>query len=184
MQFFPFLLNVIYKLKIKILKAIVWSTMVYGAEGWTLRNADRQKIEAAEMWFYRRLLSISWKEKRTNESILKQLGVNRELYGEVVRRNMGFFGHTARSGCPLTRDIIQGKMEHKRKRGKPKTTYMDNINEWTGGSTAESFHMALNRDSWRERTWQAVQAANAPTVRRQSQTAPRRIGTRRTTLDE
>ena len=83
--------------------------MVYGAEGWTLRKADRQKIEAAEMWFYRRLLSISWKEKRTNESILKQLGVNRYLYAEVVKRKMGFFGHTARSGCPLTRDIIQGK---------------------------------------------------------------------------
>ena len=142
---------------------------MYGAEGWTIRKADKQKIEAAEMWFYRRLLSINWKARRTNDSILQQLGVKRELYATVVKRKMGFFGHTARSGCPLTRDIIQGKMEYKRKCGRPKTRYMDNICDWTGGSTAESFHMALNRDSWRERTWKAVQAANAPTVRCQSQ---------------
>ena len=70
----------------KILKAIVWSTLMYQAEGWSLRNADRQKIEAAEMWFYKRLLSISWKEKRKNDSIIKQLGVNGELYAAVVRR--------------------------------------------------------------------------------------------------
>ena len=68
-----------------------------------------ENIEAAEMWFYRKLMSISWKEKRTNDSILKQLGVNRELYAAVVKRKMGFFGHTARSRCPLTRGHSPGK---------------------------------------------------------------------------
>ena len=72
-------------------------------------NADRQKIKAAEMWFYRRLLSTSWKEKQTKDSILKQLGVNRELYAAVVKRKMGFFGRKTRSRCPLTTDITQGK---------------------------------------------------------------------------
>ncbi|KAK3726244.1 hypothetical protein RRG08_033408 [Elysia crispata] len=67
-------------------------------------------------------------------------------------------------------------MEHRRKCGRTKTTYMGNINDWIGGSTAESFHMALNRGSWRGKTWQAVQAANAQTVKRQSQTAPKRLG--------
>ncbi|KAK3775587.1 hypothetical protein RRG08_000403 [Elysia crispata] len=147
-------------------------------------NADRQKIEAAEMWFYRGLLYISWKEKRANDRILKQRVVNRELYAAVVKTNIVFFGHTTRSRCPLTTDIIQGKMEHRRKRGRPKTTYMGSISGWTEISTVESFYMALNRFSWRERTWQAVQAVDGPTVRRQSQTAPRRSGTRRTTLDE
>ncbi|KAK3789387.1 hypothetical protein RRG08_001773 [Elysia crispata] len=60
-------------------------------------------------------------------------------------------------------------MEHRKKRGRPKTTYVDNNNDWAGGLTAESFHMALNRDSWRERIWQAVQTANAATISRQSQ---------------
>ena len=61
---------------------------MHGAEGWTLRKADKQKNEASEMWFYRRLLSISWREKRTNDSILKQLCV--ELYATVVKRKIGF----------------------------------------------------------------------------------------------
>ena len=61
---------------------------------------------------------------------------------------------------------------------------MDNINDWTGGSTTESFNIALNRNSWEERTWHAVQAANASMVKHQSQTAPRQIGTQWTMLDE
>ena len=66
-------------LKIKILECLVWPVMLYGCEAWTIKKADEKKIEAAELWFYRRLLRISWTDRRTNESILKELGRSKML---------------------------------------------------------------------------------------------------------
>ena len=66
-----------FPLKLKIMKVLVWTTITYGAEGWTLRAEEKKKIQAAEMWCYRRLLNISWKDKRTNKSILNELNIER-----------------------------------------------------------------------------------------------------------
>ena len=80
---------------------MVWSALVYGAEAWTLCKADKNRIMAAEMWFWRRLLKISWKAKRINASALNELGVKRELLGKIVTLKMGYFGHILRgSGKP------------------------------------------------------------------------------------
>ena len=76
-----------FPLKLKIMKVLVWTTITYGAEGWTLRAEEKKKIQAAEMWCYRRLLNLSWKDKRTNKSILNELNIERELFGQVVKRN-------------------------------------------------------------------------------------------------
>ena len=61
--------------RVKLVKALVWSTLIYGAETWILYKSDENRIMAAEMWMWRRLLNVSWKEKRTSESILSELGV-------------------------------------------------------------------------------------------------------------
>ena len=71
-------------LKLKILKVLVWTTVMYGAEGWTLRQEEKKKIQAAEMWFYRILINVTWRQRRTNESILEELKVKRELFGNIV----------------------------------------------------------------------------------------------------
>ena len=71
--------NIRKDLKMKLVKTLVWSALLYGAESWTLRKADENIIMAAEMWFWRRMLNISWKNKRTNDSILQELNTNREL---------------------------------------------------------------------------------------------------------
>ena len=63
-------------MKIAILKCLVWPVVLYGCDAWTLKQDDQNRIHAVEMWLYRRLLRVSWKEKRTNESILEELGVN------------------------------------------------------------------------------------------------------------
>ena len=71
--------------------------MTYGAEGWTLRQQYIQKIDTAEMWLYRRLLRVKRDDKRTNDSILKELEVNRDLFSIVKTRKLSFFGHAVRS---------------------------------------------------------------------------------------
>ena len=113
---------------------MVWSALVYGAEAWTLCKADENRIMAAEMWFWRHLLKISWKEKRTNASVLNELGVKRELLGKIVTLKMGYFGHILRgSGSPLTLKIINGMMDGKRRRGRQKIgeTRPNNVQMWS-----------------------------------------------------
>ena len=84
----------------------------------------------AEMWFWGHLLKISWKEKRTNASVLNELGVKRELLGKTVTLNMGYFGHILRgSGSPLTLQIIEGMMDGKNRRGGKKKQWFYNIRQ-------------------------------------------------------
>ena len=155
--------NIRKELKIKLMKCLVWTVMTYGAEGWTLRKRDEKKINSAEMWFYRRLLRVSWKQKRTDENILTELGVKRQLLDTIKKEKLVIFGHICRNKCTLMKDIIQGKMEGRRGRGRPKTAYMDNIREWTGRNNREINAMTEDREEWRAAVQRAVRAANVST---------------------
>ena len=128
-----------------------------------MRKRDEKKINSAEMWFYRRLLRVSWKQKRTDENILTELGVKRQLLDTIKKRKLSFFGHICRNKCTLMKDIIQGKMEGRRGRGRPKTAYMDNIREWTGRNNREIYAMTEDREEWRAAVQRAVRAANVST---------------------
>ena len=102
------------ELKMKLVRALVWTVLTYGAEGWTLLKADENRIQAAEMRIYRRMLRISWKERRTNDSVMLELNTTRQLLGLVLRRKLSFLGHTHREGgCQLVKTVIQGKVPEK-----------------------------------------------------------------------
>ena len=107
-------------LKMKLVKTLVWSALVYGAESWTLCKADESRILACEMWFWRRMLNISmisWKQNGINASILCELDTERQLLGKIINLKLGYFGHILRgNGSTLTLGIIEGKVEGKRKR--------------------------------------------------------------------
>ena len=92
------------------------------------------------------MLGVSWKEKRTNASILSELDVKKELLGKIL----SYFGHIMRgSGSPLTLQIVEGVVEGKRKRGRQKKSWFDNIREWTGLSYMRAKRSAQNRSAWR-----------------------------------
>ena len=148
-------------LKLKILKSLIFTVITYGAEGWTIKQKEEKKINAAEMWFYRRLLRVSWKERRTNISILKELNIKRQLLPAIIEKKMSFFGHTSRNRkCSITKDIIQGKVEGRRKRGRPRAAYMDNIKKWSNTTTPEAFRKAEDREVWRQLTKKAARSAS------------------------
>ena len=108
--------NLSNQLKMKLAKTLVWSALVYGAESWTLCKADENRILAAEMWIWRRMLNINWKQKRTNVSILQELETERQLLGKVVSLKLGYFGHTLRgSGSPPISQPHRGKSRRKEK---------------------------------------------------------------------
>ena len=85
--------------KVKVMKSMVWAVFQFGVEGRTLKKSDRNRIEAFEMWCWRKMLSISWQEHRTNDSILTELGLDRELMGRVAKLKLQYFGHITRGSA-------------------------------------------------------------------------------------
>ena len=102
---------------------------------------------STEMWLYQRLLNITWRDKRTHTSILEQLNVKREFYGNIVKRKLMFFGHIIRNkNNRLVPDIIEGKIEGKRGRGRPRICYTDNIILWSEKKMGDVIQACHNRE--------------------------------------
>ena len=105
--------------KVKVMKSMVWAVFQYGVEGWTLKKSDRNRIEAFEMSCWRKMLSISWQEHHTNDSILTELGLERELMGRVAKLKLQYFGRITRgSAGQLALTDLEGIMEGLRHQGR------------------------------------------------------------------
>ena len=135
-------------LRHRLLVCYVFSVILYGCETWTLTKALIDKLEACEMWFLRRMGKISWKQKIRNEDVLKQLEIKKSLLSTIKERKLKFFGHTKRHDS-IMKNILEGKLQGKRPRGRPRAQWCDNIKEWTGFSMAESTRLARQREEWR-----------------------------------
>ena len=119
-------------LKVKVLECLVWPIMLYGCETWTTKKANEKKIEAAEMWFYRRLLRVSWKERRTNDSILNELDRDRKLLTIICQKKLKYVGHASRNmQTDLMKTVLQGKAQSKRKQGRPAASYISSLKSIT-----------------------------------------------------
>jgi len=131
------------------MKALVWSAATYGCESWTLRKNEEARLDAFEMKVLRKILRVSWTAKKTNEWVLNKAGVKRELLDTVRARKLAYYGHTMRrqGSCP-EKEIMQGTMSGARRRGRPRTAWMDNIKTWTGLSVEESIRMTEDKDKW------------------------------------
>jgi len=133
------------------MKAIVWPVATYGCESWTLRKNEETRLkslDAFEMKGLRKILQVSWTAKKTNEWVLNKAGVKRELLDSVKARKLAYYGHTMRKqGSCLEKEIMQEIMPDARRRGRPRTAWMDNIKTWTGFSVEESIRMTEDIDN-------------------------------------
>ena len=148
-------------LKLKILQCLVWPVMLYGCETWTTKTTDDKKIEAAEMWFYRRLLQIKWTERRTNDSILKELGIQKCLLTTINKRKMKYIGHPARNeNTQLMKTVLEGKIQSKRKKGRPSASYINSLNKSLGLKLQSISRDSQDREKWKQIVWSTCAAAN------------------------
>ena len=143
--------------KVRLMRSLVFPIFLYGAETWTLRLKERRKIDALEMWCWRRLLRISWTAHRTNISILKELNIKERLSSTVQIRILRFFGHVTRKEDSMERLVVQGQMEGKRSRGRSPTRWSDLIKSITQSTMPECSHKAANRTVWRRIAGTVVQ---------------------------
>ena len=127
-----------------------WSSLLYGCEAWTLNAAMEKRLEAFEMWCWRRMLRVSWVERRTNESIFQEIGMRRELLITIRRRQLGFLGHVLRREG-LENLSLTGRIAGSRGRGRPRIKYMDGIKKTIPGgrSTGEILQMTRDRREWK-----------------------------------
>ena len=136
------------KTKLRILKCLVFPIATYGAECWVMKDSDRTRIDAFELWAYRRLLCIKWVEMRTNEWVVGRLGQKPCLLQDIDRRKLSFVGHVIRNkglGC----DLITGMVFGKQKRGRPKMRLVDNIKDIAEIGIPRIVREAEDRENWR-----------------------------------
>ena len=112
---------------------------------------EAARLDAFEIKGLRKILRVSWTAKKINERVLNKAGVKKKLLDTVKARKLAYYGHTMRkqASC-LEKEIMQGTMPRARRRGRPRTAWMDNIKTWTGLSMEESVRMTEDRDKWRK----------------------------------
>lgn len=139
--------NINLELKLRLTRCYIFSTLLYGAESWTLTETLLKKLQAFEMWVYRRLLRISWVERVSNEEVLRRLHKEPEINKNIKIRKLEYFAHVIRhpERYNVLHLIMQGKIQGKRGPGRRRISWLRNLREWFQKSSAELFRAAANK---------------------------------------
>ena len=137
----------------RLVKVYVWSVLCYGSEAWNINKEAERKIEAAEMFFWRRLLKVSWTERKTNERILQMMNTERELLRRIRGRQMESLGHVMRRE-EIENICLTGRIEGTRARGRQREKFMDGLTRECGGIKAGRL-LQLTRNRW---VWKSMTA--------------------------
>jgi len=115
--------------KIHLVKATVFPVVIYGCESWTIRKAKRQRIDAFELWCWRRLLRVPWTARRSNQHILKEISHEYTLEGLMLKLKLQYFGHLMQRTDSLEKTLMLGKIEGGRRRGRQRMRWLDGITD-------------------------------------------------------
>ena len=120
--------------KVKLVKVLVFPIVLYGAETWTMRKHERRKIDAFELWCWRRVLRVSWMERKTNMSSIENIKPEWTLESRVAKAALSYFGHVVRAGG-MEDDVMLGRMNGAIKRGRPRQRWVDTLKGYASGAT-------------------------------------------------
>ena len=115
--------------KVHLIKAVVFPAVMYGCEIWTIKKAECQRIDAFELWCWRRLLRVPWTARRPNQSILKEISFEYSLKGLMLKLKLQYFGHLMRRTNSLAKTLILGKIEDRRRRRQQRMRWLDGITD-------------------------------------------------------
>ena len=115
--------------KVHLVKAIIFPVVMYGCKSWTIKKAERQRIDAFELWCWRRLLRVPWAARRSNQSILKEISPGCSLEALMLKLKLQYFGHLMRRTDSFEKTLMLGKIEGKRRRGQQRMRWLDSITD-------------------------------------------------------